>query len=234
MPDESASISVADLLAMIDHTNLKPEASAAEMRRLCDEARTHRFAAVCVNPCRVDLAAEVLGDCDVRVASVAGFPLGASTTGVKIAEAVQAIEHGASEIDVVQNIGWAREGRFDDIRDELIRLVDAIDGRACLKVIIECCLLDDAQKRACCRAAAEAGADFVKTSTGFAASGATVEDVRLMREVVGPDLGVKAAGGIGSFEMAVAMVRGGATRIGASRSVELLSGAPHDGPGHRL
>lgn len=223
--NEPAFMPPAELAGMIDHTNLKPDATAADITRLCDEAREQHFAAVCVNPSRVALAAERLAGSGVAVATVAGFPLGASTTAGKVAEALDAIESGATEIDVVQNIGWAIEGRFDAVRDELAAMVSAIAGRAKLKVILECCLLDDDQKRASCQAAVAAGVDYVKTSTGFAASGATAADVALMRETVGPDVGVKAAGGIGDYTTAVAMIRASATRIGASRSLAILAGA---------
>jgi deoxyribose-phosphate aldolase len=219
------NISPAELAGMIDHTLLKSDATRAKILALCGEAREQGFAAVCVNPVWVEEALDALGGSGVAVATVAGFPLGASTTATKVAEARQAMQAGATEIDVVQNIGWACEGRFDAVRDELGEMVQALEGRAMLKVIIECCLLSDEQKRLSCRAAVEAGAGYVKTSTGFAACGATADDVRLMRETVAPAVGVKAAGGIGDYATAVAMIRAGATRIGASRSLAILAGA---------
>ncbi len=219
------NISPGDLAGMIDHTLLKPAATREAVLALCEEAGEHGFAAVCVNPVWVDEAVAALAGSGVAVATVAGFPLGACTTATKVAEARAAMQAGAREVDVVQDIGWAVEGRFDAVRGELAEIAQALEGRATLKVIIECCLLSDEQKRLSCRAAVDAGADYVKTSTGFAASGATAEDVRLMRETVGPAVGVKAAGGIGDYATAVAMIRAGATRIGASRSLAILAGA---------
>ena len=211
-----------ELAKYIDHTNLKPEATQSDIAALCVEAVEYGFASVCVNPCHVACAARLLEGTDVAVCCVIGFPLGACTTAVKAYEALDAVHKGAAEIDMVINIGWAREGRWSELQAEIAAVVAAIRGRAKLKVIIETCLLTDGQKVAACRAAVRAGADFVKTSTGFSKAGATVEDVALMRETVGPDVGVKAAGGIRTYQDAVAMIKAGATRIGASAGVTIV------------
>ena len=214
-----------ELAKYIDHTNLKPEATRSDIAALCAEAKEYGFASVCVNPCHVAFAARLLAGTDVAVCCVIGFPLGASTTAVKAYEAIDAVHKGATEIDMVINIGWAREGRWGELRAEIAAVVAAIRGRAKLKVILETCLLTDEQKVEACRAAVRAGADFVKTSTGFSKAGATVEDVALMRQTVGPDVGVKAAGGIRTCPDAIAMIEAGATRIGASAGVAILEEA---------
>ena len=211
-----------ELAKYIDHTNLKPEATQSDIAALCAEAVEYGFASVCVTPCHAAYAARLLKDTDVAVCCVIGFPLGACTTAAKAYEALDAVHKGAAEIDMVINIGWAREGRWSELQAEIAAVVAAIRGRAKLKVIIETCLLTDGQKVAACRAAVRAGADFVKTSTGFSKAGATVEDVALMRETVGPDVGVKAAGGIRTYQDAVAMIKAGATRIGASAGVTIV------------
>lgn len=214
-----------ELAKYIDHTNLKPGATRADVAALCAEAKEYGFASVCVNPCHAADAARLLAGTDVAVCCVIGFPLGASTTAVKAYEAIDAVHKGATEIDMVINIGWAREGRWGELRAEIAAVVAAIRGRAKLKVILETCLLTDEQKVEACRAAVRAGADFVKTSTGFSKAGATVEDVALMRQTVGPDVGVKAAGGIRTCADAIAMIEAGATRIGASAGVAILEEA---------
>jgi deoxyribose-phosphate aldolase len=216
-----------DLARLIDHTMLKPEATPAEVEHLCDEALRHRFASVCVNPTYVPLAAAKLAETEVEICTVIGFPLGATTTTAKVCEAQQALRDGATELDMVISIGALKAGARDLVREDIAAVAMAChEGGALLKVIIETALLDDEEKILACEIAQEAGANFVKTSTGFAASGATVEDVRLMREAVAPDLGVKAAGGIHSYEEAMAMIEAGATRIGASAGVEIVEGAP--------
>ena len=214
-----------ELAKYIDHTNLKPEATREDVAALCAEAVEYGFASVCVNPCHAAYAARLLKGTEVAVCCVIGFPLGACTTTVKAYEAADAVRNGATEIDMVLNIGWAKEGRWSEIRAEIAAVAAILRGRAKLKVILETCLLTDGQKVEACKAAVKAGADFVKTSTGFSRAGATVEDVALMRQTVGPEIGVKAAGGIRIYADAVAMIEAGATRIGASAGVAILSEA---------
>ena len=213
-----------DLAKLIDHTLLRPDATRADIRQLCAEAIEHGFKAVCVNPVHVALAAEALAGSQVATCSVVGFPLGAATGTDKAAEAANAVRNGASEIDTVVALGALREGRLDDVRSDIRRVRDSCPD-AVLKVIIEACLLDDDEKRRACEAAVEAGADFVKTSTGFSTGGATVDDVRLMRAVVGDGLGVKASGGVRTLEAARAMIAAGATRIGTSSGVAIVTAA---------
>ena len=219
-----------ELAKYIDHTNLKPEATREDIAALCAEAKQYGFASVCVNPCHVAFAARLLTDSDTAVCCVVGFPLGACTTTVKAYEAADAVRNGATEIDMVLNVGWAREGRWSEVQAEIAAVAAMLRGRAKLKVILETCLLTDGQKVAACKAAVKAGADFVKTSTGFSKAGATAEDVKLMRRNVGPDVGVKAAGGIRTYADALAMIEAGATRIGASAGVAILSevGTPEE------
>ncbi|MFC3127671.1 deoxyribose-phosphate aldolase [Pseudoroseomonas globiformis] len=212
-----------DLARLIDHTLLKPEATAGDVLRHCSEAREHQFCSVCVNPVHVAIVAEALRGSGVGTCSVVGFPLGAVTMADKAAETVNAVANGADEIDMVINIGALREGRLDLVLED-IRSVRAAARSRVLKVIIEACLLDDNQKRTACRLAAEGRADFVKTSTGFSVGGATIADVALMRAAVGDALGVKASGGIRTREQAQAMIEAGATRIGASSGVALIAG----------
>lgn len=217
-------IEPATLAAMIDHTLLKPEKTEAEIVRLCEEARFHSFAAVCVNPVHVKLCVRELAGSNVKVCTVAGFPLGANVTATKVNETQTAVNHGAKEVDMVINIGALKAGDFFLVQREIADVSNHCHmGRAICKVIIETCLLTYEEKRKACELAREAGADFVKTSTGFSTGGATVEDVRLMRSVVGQKMGVKAAGGIRNLKEAVAMVNAGANRIGSSRSVEIMA-----------
>ncbi|HWK46250.1 MAG TPA: deoxyribose-phosphate aldolase [Stellaceae bacterium] len=210
----------ADLAPFIDHTILRADARAAEVERFCLEARQHGFRTVCVNPWFVPLVARLLAGGPVLACSVVGFPLGATATEAKVAETAYAVREGAREIDMVITIGALKDGQFDHVRDD-IRAVKRASGEALLKVIIETSLLDEDEKVTACRLAQEAGADFVKTSTGFS-GGATAADVALMRRTVGPDMGVKASGGIRTFEQAAAMIAAGATRIGASASLVLI------------
>ncbi len=212
------------LAQLIDHTNLKPEATEDDIRRLCVEAKQYQFAAVCVNPIYVPLATTLLVDSPVRVASVVGFPLGANETDTKVYETKQAIIAGADEIDMVLPVGVLKAGKHDVVLKDIGAVVQAAQG-AVVKVIIEACLLTDEEKIRACQIAQEAGAHFVKTSTGFSTHGARVEDVRLMRQTVGDALGVKAAGGIRTYEQAVAMVQAGATRLGTSGSVKIMEEA---------
>ena len=214
-----------DLARYIDHTLLKPDATAADIDKLCDEAAEHHFASVCVNPAWVRRAANRLRDTDVAVASVVGFPFGATPSDVKAFEARRAIRDGAREIDMVINIGALKSGDHDLVRRDIARVSDAChDSGAINKVIIEAALLSDAEKIIASRLAKEARADMVKTSTGYAKGGATVFDVALMRETVGPKMGVKAAGGIRTAEDVQEMIAAGATRIGASAGVKIVSG----------
>jgi len=208
-----------------DHTILKADASETDIKKLCAEAKEFGFHAVCVNGCHVSLAAKELKDSDVKVAAVIGFPLGAMSSEAKIYEAADCCENGASEIDMVLNIGALKEGRFEYVEDEIAAIVAAADEyEAVVKVIIETCFLSDEQIVRACELSLSTGAEFVKTSTGFSTGGATVEDVKLMRDTVGPDIGVKAAGGIRTFEQAKAMIEAGASRIGASAGIAIVSG----------
>ncbi len=224
-PLQGASVP-GDLAKYIDHTLLKPDATPTEIERLCMEAKQYHFAAVCVNPPFVRLCADLLRGTDVKVAAVVGFPLGAHTTATKVFETEQAIVDGASEIDMVINIGALKAKRDDYVREDIRNVVDAAH-RLCaiVKVIIEAALLTDEEKVRACRLAKEAGADFVKTSTGFGPGGATVHDVELMRRTVGPEMGVKAAGGIKNLQQAEQMIAAGATRLGASAGVKIMQEA---------
>lgn len=214
-----------DLARYIDHTLLRPDATAAEIDRLCREAKEYGFAAVCINPAWAKRAAENLRGTKVRVASVVGFPFGATTPEVKAMEARRAVRDGAREIDMVVNIGALKSGDHDLVRRDVEKVADAChEAGAILKVIIEAALLTDEEKVVASYLAREARADFVKTSTGFGPGGATVHDVLLMRETVGPEMGVKAAGGIRTAEDVREMVAAGATRIGASAGVEIVTG----------
>jgi deoxyribose-phosphate aldolase len=220
--------------AFIDHTNLKPDATPADIEQLCREARQFGFATVCVNPVNVKLASRLLRGSKVAVCSVVGFPLGASPTEAKVYETRRAIRDGAREIDMVINVGALKAGQDERVQDDIRALVMACrDGGAHLKVIIEAALLNDEEKVRACRLSKDAGADFVKTSTGFGPGGATVHDVDLMRHTVGRDIGVKAAGGIRSFDDLTKLLAAGATRIGASASVKIMREAAAAGGGRR-
>ena len=211
---------------MIDHTLLKPEATYAQIAQLCDEARQYGFASVCVNATHVKRCAERLAGSPVKVCAVVGFPLGATVPEVKAYEAQQAIEDGATEIDMVINVGALKSKDNDLVARDIGAVVrTARASGALVKVIIEAALLTDEEKATACQLAKEAGADFVKTSTGFGPGGATARDVELMRRAVGPRVGIKAAGGIRTREDAEMMVAAGATRIGASESVKIVTGA---------
>ncbi len=213
------------IASLIDHTLLKPEATRNDIARICAEARQFEFASVCINPCWVAFAQQALAGSQVKVCTVIGFPLGANETRTKLFEAELALSEGAQELDMVQNIGALRSQQLDMVREEMEELARLSHGAgALLKVILETCLLTDEQKIAACRIAKEAGADFVKTSTGFSTSGATIEDVKLMRETVGESLGVKASGGVRTLESVRAMVAAGATRIGTSSGVAIVTG----------
>lgn len=216
-------MTVTELARAIDHTLLKPEASLRQIEQLCEEALEWGFHAVCVQPCRVAEAARRLAASTVKVASVVGFPHGANTTFVKAREAAQAVQDGAQEIDMVMNLGWALDGDWAAVEED-IREVVMHAQPALVKVILETGLLQDAQIVRACRVAEAAGAHFVKTSTGFHSSGAEVRVVRLMRESVGPAVSVKASGGIRDWQTAVAMLEAGASRLGMSAGVQILKG----------
>lgn len=221
MHGRATGVAKDELAGLIDHTVLKPEASRADVARHCDEAIAHGFASVCVNGAHVAFVAGRLRGTPVRTCAVLGFPLGAGGAGAKAAEAAWLIGEGAEELDMVLDIGALREGDLERVRADMAAVRQASAGRV-LKVILETCLLDEAQIVAACRIAADIGADFVKTSTGFSTGGASVAVVELMRRTVGPDMGVKASGGIRTAETARAMVAAGASRIGASASVAIV------------
>ena len=212
-----------DLAGIIDHTYLKPDADRATIEKLCAEAREHHFASVCVNTTMVHLAAELLQDSGVNVCAVIGFPLGAATTASKCYEAQEAVRCGAVEVDMVINIGALKSKDYALVEYDIRKVVEGVEGTL-VKVIIETCLLTDEEKIIACALSKAAGAHFVKTSTGFSKGGATVEDVALMRRVVGPEMGVKASGGIRDTETAIAMVKAGASRLGVSASVAIVEG----------
>ncbi|MCQ1950877.1 deoxyribose-phosphate aldolase [Arthrobacter sp. zg-Y859] len=210
---------------LIDHTLLAPTATATQIDTLVQEAVEHGFKTVCVNPAWVSRARRAVEGTPVGVCTVVGFPLGASTTAVKVFETTDAVTNGAHEVDMVINIGWALAGQWDDIEAEIRAVVDAAGSQALVKVILETCLLTAEQTAEASRRSVAAGADFVKTSTGFSKHGATVEAVQLMRETVGPDLGVKASGGVRTPEDLARMVEAGASRIGASAGAAILAGS---------
>ncbi|HEX7064847.1 MAG TPA: deoxyribose-phosphate aldolase [Bacillales bacterium] len=210
------------LAAMIDHTALKPETTIEQIEKLCAEAKQYGFVSVCVNPVWVKYAAEQLDGSKVKVCTVIGFPLGATTTNTKVFETRNAIENGAGEVDMVINIGALKSGDDETVLHDISAVVQAAGEEALTKVIIETALLTDEEKIRACELAVKAGADFVKTSTGFASGGANVKDIALMRKTVGPEIGVKASGGVRDRETAEAMIEAGATRIGASSGVVII------------
>jgi len=213
-----------DFAKMIDHTLLKTEAQKADLDKLLKEAKEYQFASVCVSPIWVSYAAETLKGTGVKTCTVIGFPQGATPSEVKAFEAKTAIEDGAEEVDMVIPVGRLKDQDYDYVRADIKSVVDAAKGKALTKVIIETCLLTDEEKRIACRLAQEAGADFVKTSTGFSTGGAVADDVRLMRETVGEKMGVKASGGVRSRVDAEEMVAAGATRLGTSSGVKIVAG----------
>jgi len=221
-----------DLAGMIDHTLLKPDATPDQIAQLCFEARKYGFASVCINPTWVELCAKLLEGSSVKVCTVIGFPLGATAPEVKVFETNNAIEHGACEIDMVINIGALKARDLDLVARDIRGVVAASHAHAAIvKVIIEAALLTDEEKTIACLLSKEAGADFVKTSTGFASGGATVHDVTLMRKAVGAEMGVKAAGGVRTYEDAEKLVKAGATRIGASAGVKIIQGPAREPAG---
>jgi len=213
------------LARMIDHTLLKPDATLQDIENLCGEAKHYGFASVCVNPAYVKLCADLLDNTDVKVCTVISFPLGATSSAAKAFETERAIKHGAREVDMVINIGMLKSCEYDYVEHDILAVVDVAHRmNAIVKVIIETGLLNKDEKIKACVLTKHAGADFVKTSTGFMKGGATIKDVALMRKVVGPDLGVKASGGVRSKKKALALIANGATRIGASASVKIVAG----------
>jgi len=206
----------------IDHTILKPETKIEEIKKICEEAKENGFFSVCVNGSHVAFAYDNLKGTDVKVAAVVGFPLGAMTTEAKAFETNNVIEKGATEIDMVINIGALKDGNEKEVLNDIKAVVDAAENRAIVKVIIETCLLTNEEKILACNLAKKAGAHFVKTSTGFSVGGATIEDIKLMRAVVGSEMGVKASGGVRDLKTAKDMIEAGATRIGASASVSIV------------
>lgn len=213
--------------SMIDHTQLAAAATREQIVKLCSEAKEYGFASVCVNSCRVALASSCLKGSPVKVCTVVGFPLGAMSTAAKADETARAVADGADEIDMVINVGYVKDGDWDAVRDDIAAVRTACPGKA-LKVILETCLLTDDEIVRACRCSVACGADFVKTSTGFSTGGATVEAVRLMRQTVGPDIGVKASGGIRNAESAKAMIEAGANRLGCSAGVAIARGEESD------
>lgn len=211
-----------NLASMIDHTLLKPEGTKEQIKKLCAEAKQYHFASVCVNPYWVKFASGELHGSEVKVCTVIGFPLGAQTTEVKVFETKEAVENGATEVDMVINIGALKDCDDDYVENDIKAVVSAAKGKALTKVIIETSLLTQEEKIRACQLAVKAGADYVKTSTGFSTGGATVADIALMRETVGPHIGVKASGGVRSLADAKAMIAAGATRIGASAGVSII------------
>ena len=221
------------LAQWIDHTLLRPDATEAEIAQLCEEAMQYKFFSVCVNPYWVAYAANALDGSEVKVCTVVGFPLGATSGAVKSFEAHRAIQHGAAEVDMVINIGALKSGLLSDVETDIkttAELTHLAGGK--LKVILETGLLTNLEKETGCRISSAAGADFVKTSTGFAKGGATVEDIHLMRGIVSPKMGIKASGGVRTYEDAIRMIESGATRIGASASIAIVTGKPATGTGY--
>lgn len=231
---EETGFTPAGMAKYIDHTLLKPEATVEDIRKVCDEAKALKVASVCVNPSYIKFVAEQLAGSGVTPCCVIGFPLGATTPEAKAFEASNAASNGAREVDMVMNIGAAKSGDWKLVKRDIESVVSAVRGRALVKVIIECCLLTDEEKVKACTMAKLAGADFVKTSTGFSTGGAKAEDVALMRQTVGTDMGVKASGGVRSYADAVTMIKAGANRIGASSGKKICSGGDNGGEGAGL
>lgn len=213
-----------DIAQLIDHTALRPDTTGIQIEVLCEEAREYHFYSVCINSSFIPLAKTFLVNSGVKICAVVGFPLGASLSRVKVYEAREAAKEGVDEIDMVINISALKDNNYRKVKEEIEEVVRSVKGLTC-KVILETALLTDQEKEIGCRIAVEAGAHFVKTSTGFESGGATVEDVKLMRRIVGNHKGVKAAGGIRDYETALKMVKAGATRIGASKGVEIVKGS---------
>ena len=221
-----------NLSRYIDHTLLKADATENEVIKLCNEAKEYDFFSVCINPGFVELAAKELRESNVAVCTVIGFPLGASTPETKAFETRDAIQKGAAEVDMVINISKLKDKKDEEVLKDIKAVVDEADKKALVKVIIETCLLTDEEKERACKLAKDAGADFVKTSTGFSTGGATKEDIALMRKTVGTEMGVKASGGVRTYEDAVTMIESGATRIGASASIAIVTASKAQSSGY--
>jgi deoxyribose-phosphate aldolase len=217
------------IAGMIDHTLLSAVSSEADIVRICGEAKQYGFATVCVNPYWVPLASRELAGSKVGLTTVIGFPLGANRTEIKTAEALDAISAGATEIDMVLNVGALKSGHLDEVKRDIEEVVKICKGKVPVKVIIETCYLTDEEKKQVSLLSKEAGADFVKTSTGFGTGGATVEDIALIRHVVGPDMGIKASGGVRDLDIARKLIQAGATRLGASSSIAIVTGGVGQG-----
>lgn len=211
-----------EIQKFIDHTLLKPEATEEQVKKICEEAKEYKFASVCVNPYYASLVSKELKGTDVNTCVVIGFPLGANTKEVKAFEAKQAIGNGAKEVDMVINIGALKDKKYDVVKEDIKAVINEAYGKALVKVIIETCLLTDEEKVSACKISKEAGADFVKTSTGFSTEGAKKEDVKLMRKTVGENIGVKASGGIRDYKTSLEMIDAGASRIGASAGIKIV------------
>lgn len=224
---KGANVVAVNIAGLIDHTLLKADARKEQIKGLCEEARQYHFASVCVNPTWVTYASELLQGSKVKVCTVIGFPLGASTPEVKAFETNNAIENGAHEVDMVINIGALKDKNDDLVVRDIRAVAEAAAGKALTKVIIETCLLTEEEKIRACELAVKAGTDFVKTSTGFSTGGATVADVALMRKTVGPDIGVKASGGVRNIADAKAVIEAGATRIGASAGISIVTASDY-------
>lgn len=213
-----------NIAKMIDHTILKAFATEEDVKVICREAKEYGFFSVCINPGYIELAKKELENSDVKICTVIGFPLGANTTDTKAFETKDAIAKGAHEVDMVINISALKDKKYDYVQNDIKAVVDAANKKALVKVIIETCYLTDEEKKIACELAKEAGADYVKTSTGFGTGGSTPEDIKLMRDVVGPKIGVKASGGVRNIEDAIAVINAGASRIGASASIAIVQG----------
>lgn len=229
MSENKQPLTGEQLAKMIDHTLLKPESTKEEIETLCAEAKEYNFATVCINPSYVPTAAAILEGSDVGITTVIGFPLGATTTFTKVEETKDAIKAGATEVDMVINIGWLKSKDYQAVEKDIADVVAAANGKAEVKVIIETGLLTDEEKVEACKLSKAAGADFVKTSTGFGPGSATPEDIALMRKTVGPEMGVKASGGVRDLESARSMVEAGATRLGASSGIAIVQGGQGTG-----
>ncbi|QRN86232.1 deoxyribose-phosphate aldolase [Clostridia bacterium] len=215
-------LKIESLNRYFDHTALKPQTTEAQIRELCAQALEYNFISVCINPCHIPLAKDILAGSDTAVCTVIGFPLGSMSTKAKVFEAKDAVTMGAEEVDMVINVSYALDGKWDKLKQEILEVKKACGQKITLKVILETCLLTDEQIIKACQMSMQAGADFVKTSTGFSSAGATTHHVKLMRDTVGPNLGVKASGGIRTLGDTLAMIEAGATRIGASASVAII------------
>lgn len=223
MENNNHGYQVQNLAHFIDHTLLKPDATEEQIAKVCSEAMENDFYSVCINPYWVPLAARLLEGTSVKVCTVIGFPLGTTTTKAKAFEAEEAVAQGAAEVDMVMNVGALKSGNYDLVLNDIQAVVKTVRGKAIVKVILETGFLNEMEKIKACELSVAAGAHFVKTSTGFGPGGATVEDISLMRRVVGPDIGVKASGGIRDYDTAIAMIKAGATRIGTSSGVKIIT-----------